>query len=220
MLEVVFIISAVAGLFAGIAFRCESIKLWFLFASIAILTGITFVMYVPELNLCTIFAIVSLIFWQMSFLFGNWENFVNYEFSFLLFSFVVFVFASTLQFPSRLQKCNETHQTIKVVMIMTTLDSGESVYEDDCIILQTHSSSSYHYYYLQEDGTPIEGTIPVSNTTIVNIGVNDSPYLQIITERECSGYYPDIQKHYLGISHITFKLYIPEGSIQNVSTND
>lgn len=211
MLEVVFIVSAVAGLFAGIAFRSESIKLWFLFAAIAILTGIAFVMNVPELNLWTIFAIVSLIFWQISTLFGNWENFINYEFSLLLFSIIIFVILPPVLFPTHLQRCFQTHITTKVVMITTDQDSGKSVYKE---------SSDYHYYYQQEDGTTIEGTIPSSRTTIVYIGEDESPYLQIVTERECSGYYPDTKQHCLGIAYVTYKLYIPEGSIQNVSTND
>ena len=156
MLAVVYIISAVAGLFAGISLARENIKLWVLSTAIAILFGIAYVISVPELNLRTIFAIVSLLIWQVSFLFGNWENFINHEFSFLLFFLIIFGVWPSILIPTPLQMCSETHVTTEIITLVTTLNSGESVYEDGCIICQNVNLSSYQYYYRNEDGTPFQ----------------------------------------------------------------
>lgn len=232
MLVVLYVISAVSGVFSSICIEKEKFKHWIVTTLIAILTGVAFCwcMFdklsngVIELNFGSVFSILSLIAWQLAFLFGNYDNIFNYEFAFALFACTICLLYLCIIQPYTRVNCTTLHITKEVISLMTTIDdseTGESVYGDGFIVCQSFrnlanpNSSSYLYYYQLEDGTPKEGKIPVISTEIEYIGADESPYLEITIIRECSGYYPITDTHSLGFVEKTYKLYIPENSILN-----
>ena len=233
MLVVLYIISAVSGVFASIYIEKEKFKHWLVTTLIAILTGIAFCwcMFnkiangVIQLNFGSVFSILSLIAWQLAFLFGNYDNIFDYEFAFALFACTICLFYLCIIQPYTRVKCTAQHITKEVVFLVTSFDDSETeenVYGGDFIVCQSFKnttnskSSSYLYYYQLEDGTPKEGKIPAISTEIEYIGTDESPYLEITIIRNCSGYYPITDIHSLGFGQKTYKLYIPENSILKV----
>ena len=78
--------------------------------------------------------------------------------------------------------------------------------------------AEYTYYYRLEDGGIKQGRINADSTTIYYVEDGKEPYLEITETTP----YTDVYKKgvYLrrdeGQTSITYKLYVPEGSVQNV----
>lgn len=237
MLVIIYIISAIFSVISAICNEKDFFRHRFAATLIAILTGIVFWVSmihkmannIIEINFWSIFAILSLIAWHIALLFNNWEHLFDYEFSFLLLTFVMCSLYPVV-FPTfTWETCNEVHCSTEIVFLITTFDStstGESVYGNGFIVnkvydyLSYSGNSSYHYYYQLEDGTPIESNIPVHKTKIEYINADESPYLEIITIRDCSGYNSETGIHALGFTEKKYILYVPAGSIQNALTTD
>lgn len=74
------------------------------------------------------------------------------------------------------------------------------------------AGNSYQYYYQNEDGGIIQGSVPVNSTTIYYLKSNeDKAYLETITKTRYFAYFfgLDVETR----KEITYKLYVPEGSI-------
>ena len=221
---VLFIISTVVGLLASIFFKTRRFTSHFICSLIAVLTTVAFCSRMIakltsneiDVNFWSVFAILSLIAWQFAFLFDNGKNIINYEFSFVLLAWTISIFYSSIFNPNCLKICKEDHTTTEVVYIITTIDdSCESAYGDGFIINKVYNSkyNSYQYYYKLEDGKTEKGSIPANSTIIKNIDVGESPYLEIIITRDCSGYNSETKSHALGFSKKSYILHIPENSI-------
>lgn len=228
MLVVLYIISAVSGVYVALSIEEKNYKDWFISTLTAVLTGIAFcvlkinkiVTNMADINFWSVFAVTSLIAWQITFLFNNRQNLVINEIAFALLAFTIY----SMCYYSEREVCTDPHKTIEVISLMTTIDDSEaeeSVYGDGFIVRKVYSSYSsyiYQYYYQLEDGTPVEDNIPVYATEIIYISPDSSPFIEIITIRECSGYYPKTDNHSLGFAKKTYKLYIPENSILNATS--
>jgi len=73
------------------------------------------------------------------------------------------------------------------------------------------AGNSYQYYYQKEDGGIIQGAVPANSTTIYYHEDEDNKaYLETITTTR---YFKTIFENVITREEITYKLYIPEGSI-------
>ena len=233
MLVILYVVSAASGVFSLIFIRKENFKHWFFTTLIAILTGIAFCFSmfnkiannVIDLNFGSVFSILSLIAWQAAFLLGNYEDLFDYECSFALLACTICLIGPSIIQPYSRATCTTLHITKEVIPIITTLDTSENdenVYGNGFIVCRVFNSfsssrnSNYLYYYQLEDGTPSEGSVPVSSTEIEFIGPDESPYLEITIIRNCLGYDPKTGIHALGFAEKSYKLYIPENSILNI----
>lgn len=235
MLVILYIISAVSSVFSAIYIQKRQLKPILIATLIAILTGITFIVTminkmannVVELNFWSLFAMFSIVGWISAFLFNHPERIVDYEFCFALMAFVVVMLYPAV-FPKYCwETCNEIHYSTEIVFLITSFDetsAEETIYGNGYIVNKVYAYPSgfmyYYYHYINEDGTPIEDSIPVHLTTIEYIDADKSPYLEIITIRDCSGYNPETGNHSLGFADKSYKLYIPENCIKNASATD
>lgn len=231
MLVVFYIISAVSGVIASIFIERRNLKRWFKATIFAFLFGMAFCVPMTKkivsdlyhINFWSIYAVLSLIAWQLAFIFNNSKNWANYEFAFLLFSFVIYVFCSSFFYSNYLVTCFDTHVSTEKFPIVTTIDgteSPENITENVFVVERIMDISSnrffYQYYIQHEKGNIIILQSSERSTTIVPIADSETPYVEIITTRHCSGYRRETLEHVLTYSDVIYILYIPEGSVKNV----
>ena len=231
MLVVFYIISAVSGVVASIFIEKRNLKRWFTATIIAFLFGIAFCIPMTKkivsdlyhINFWSIFAVLSLIAWQLAFIFNNSKNLANYEFAFLLFSFVIYVFCSSFFYSNYLVTCFDTHVSTEIFPIVITIDgteSPENITEDVFVVERIMDISSnkffYQYSIQHENGNISIMQSSEKSTTVVPIADSESPYVEITTTRHCSGYRRETLEHSLTYADKIYILYIPEGSIKNV----
>lgn len=231
MLVVFYIISALSGVIASIFIERRDLKRYFIATIVAILFGIAFcvpminkiISDISHPNLWSIFAVLSLIAWQLAFIFNDSNNWVNYEFAFLLFSFVIYVFCSSFFYANYLVSCFDTHVTTEVFSIVTTIDSIESVesiLEEGFFvekITDINSNRAFYQYYLQlENGSYVFQQSSEKFTTVEPISDSETPYVEVITTYHCSGRRKETLEHILNYSDQIYILHIPIGSVKNV----
>ena len=227
MLVVSYVIGAISSVFAYIYMfsrKKENGRHWFIAIIIALISGLSFyipmiskiIKTFPNVNFWNVFAVASLVAWQSTFIFNHTDNLVNYQVATLLFAMIISIICPTFDPSSYYTFCNEEHTDVDVLYIY---DDNSS---DNLIKKTIHSntlSATYSFYLISEDGKIFEKTIFENVTTIYPIDNETSPYLEIIVSRDCSGFNPQSQKHYLSTAYTHYNLYIPENCITVIFEN-
>lgn len=120
-----------------------------------------------------------------------------------------------------LEKTNDPDIAITTCDVLCAKDGSMTSGSFAGNIIYVHGSSSeksvYKYYYQQEDGGIKLGSISADNTTIYFLEDGEVPHLETIaTTWYYINYNNNPATRCLERTNITYKLYVPEGSITNV----
>jgi len=231
MLAILYIISTVASFLtpifedheeyhkSTISFAIAIISA-FIF-SIPIIKEITSDLYNPYFG--SVFALLSLVFWNYAFLTNNGSYCLSYICAAFLGSLVICFLLSNIYFSNNLVYCNENHDYSEQVFIVTTyngLDSGEPIFGDEftvgTYIKPNTNVRIYKYFYQNENGQIVSKKIYSSKTQITYIDANAEPYIEINCSIDCAGYREKSKIHTFNSYTYQYHLYIPENSIANI----
>ena len=224
MLVVFYIISAISSVFAYMYMfsrKKYNIRHWFKAIIISILSGLSFYIPMilkiiesfPNVNFWNVFAVASLFVWQSAFIFNDRDNLINYETAALLLAVTISLVCLTFDTTSYYEACNDEHINVDCIYIWDDNFCDNLIQKTVCVSLR---KTTYSFYIVSEDGHPIKKTIPANLTTVYTIDDEESPYLEIIIERDCTGYNTNTQEHSLTIAYTHYNLYIPQDCISVV----
>lgn len=143
-------------------------------------------------------------------------------------SFMVGIFCTSIAFVvtsimynNNFRKCETPDISITRNTIVCAKDNSSVTGNVFGNILYVHGSiseqSMYKYYYLIEDGGIKQGSIPANSTTIYFVKPGEKAYLETIVTTEYwlnNNNTPATRCR--ESSNITYKLYVPEGSVTDV----
>jgi len=232
MLAILYITSVASSFFAPIFDEREEDKNALTSASIAIITGFLYSLFmihkiatnIFDPYFGTIMGLLSLVFLDFGFLSDDYENFLNYIVAALLGSAVLCFLCSNIHFSDYTIMCNENHDYSERISIVTTVDgteTGESIYGDGITIgimrKEGYATRIYQYNYLNENGEIRTNDIFESRTQVTYIEADEEPYIEILYHVDCLGYRRKSKTHVFRRIYKTYQLYIPENSIASIS---
>lgn len=232
MLVILYITSVVSSFIAPIFDDREEVKNALTSATIAIITGILYsIITIHEIAenifdpyFWTLFGLLSLVFLDFTFLTDDSENWLNYIVVAFLGSAVLCFLCSNIHFSNYTLTCNENHDYSERISIATTVDgteNGENIYGDGFtvgLIVKEHLTTRiYEYNYQDENGEIKTRNIFENRTQITYIEADEEPYIEIFYHVDCSGYRKKSKTHVFRSTQRTYHLYIPKGSITDIT---
>lgn len=138
----------------------------------------------------------------------------------ILIAFIAWIITGYF-YIGKLEKTNDPDVAITTCNVLCAKDGTMTSGSFSGTIIYVHGSSSeksvYKYYYQQEDGGIKLGSISVDDTTLYFLEDGEEPRIETIST---TWYYMNYNNNpatrCLETTNITYKLYIPEGSITNV----
>lgn len=192
------------------------------FAGIAGILGIVFcvLMAVMHWNIMIIPKILLYITICVYVVFKEWDEDCEEIYIFLIATVIAF-FITGIVYINRMEEANDPDVVTNSCDILCAKDGSIDSGSFSGSIIYVHGSSSgksvYKYYYQQEDGGVKLGTISADDTTLYFLKDGEKPHLETIVTTQ---YYLNTNNNpptrCFESSKITYKLYIPEGSITNV----
>jgi len=231
MLAILYIISILASLRTPIHDRRGEFKKSLQSLAIAVISATLYIIPViykmckdSSLNFWPIFGLFSLIFLDIALLTDDRTHLLSLTVTAFLASTVICFLHSAINFSDYLISCNENHVHTEIVPIITTVDGtdlGKSIYGDGFVIgliyKFTPNMTIYQYNFQDEEGNIVTEEIPAGRTEITFIEDDVSPYIEITATSHCMGYRIESKRHvFYGIRN-TYHLFIPEGSIVNIT---
>ena len=195
MLAILYVTSVASSFFAPIFDERDEEKNALTSASIAIVTGFLYALFmihkisanIFEPYFGAVFGLLSLVFLDFGFLSDDNENCINYLMSAILGSAVLCFLCSNIHFTDYTMICHENHDYSERVTIVTTVDgteSGESIYGDGRTVgimrKPGYSSLIYQYKYMNKNGEISTKNIFKSRTQITYIEADEEPYVEIL----------------------------------------
>jgi len=229
MLEILYITSAAASFYTTLLKDIGEDKKSFLSSIIAIVSGIMYIIPMANKIYNDIFApdfwnilgLLSLLFWDISFLSDNSANCFSYMISAFLASSVLYFLCSNFYFSDYLINCDKNHNYTERVEIISTVDGskfGKSIYGDGFVVgsfdSELHRTTFYQYYFQTEEGNIEYNNISAKYTTINYIDVGLKPFVEITYNINCSGFRNKSKTHVFSKISQTYNLNIPKNSIQ------
>ena len=229
MLEILYVASAVASFYTMLFKHIGQAKKCFLASIIAIVSGILYsIPMVIEIcnnvfapNFWNIFGLLSLLFWDISFLTNNSSNCISYMLSAFFASIVLYFLGSNFIFPDYLINCAKNHNYTEQIAIISTVDGskfGQSIYGNGFVVgsfdSKLHRTTFYQYYFQTEDGNIDCNNISAKYTTINYVDDGVEPFVEITYDVKCSGFRNKSGTHVFSKISPTYNLNIPKNSIQ------
>lgn len=232
MLAILYVTSLASSFFAPIFDERDEDKNALTSASIAIVTGFLYSLFmihkiaanIFEPYFGAVFGLLSLVFLDFGFLSDDNENCLNYLMSAILGSAVLCFLCSNIHFSNYTIICNENHDYTERVAIVTTVDgteNGESIYGDGLTVgimrKPGYSPRIYQYNYQNKNGEIVTKNIFENRTQVICIEDDEKPYVEILYHVDCLGYRRKSKTHVFRHIHKTYQLYIPKNSIAIIS---
>lgn len=193
-----------------------------IFTVIAVIFGITFCIMVANThwNVMLIPKILFFIAACVYVVFKEWDEECVESYIAIFIAVVAFIITGII-YIGHMEKTNDPDVSTTSCDILCAKDGSIVTGSFSGSIIYVHGSSSeksvYKYYYQQEDGGIKLGSISADDTTIYILEDGKQPHIEtVVTTWYYLNYNNNPATRCMESSDISYKLYVPEGSITNV----